>query len=221
MLSASSYICKCKSSVLVQQRLVCIFDSPLCSHAGPCKHPGSCLQLAKQGALNLKTIRHFIIDECDKVLENIGEISHLLHTLYYLLTSCIPWLPAFACSCPTLTPCDIAHVGADMRADVQDIFKQTPHDKQVMMFSATLSQEIRPICKKFMTDVCPFSARACQPGAPSAWLPSLHPSCGLHKEAETGSLQFSSTAGIILRCSPPSSADLSSAVVAQLGLAVC
>ena len=33
----------------------------------------SCLQLAKQGALNLKTIRHFIIDECDKVLENIGE----------------------------------------------------------------------------------------------------------------------------------------------------
>jgi len=39
-----------------------------------------------------------------------------------------------------------------MRADIQDIFKQTPHDKQVMMFSATLSQEIRPICKKFMTD---------------------------------------------------------------------
>ena len=27
---------------------------------------------------------------------------------------------------------------------------QTPHDKQVMMFSATLSKEIRPICKKFM-----------------------------------------------------------------------
>ncbi len=57
---------------------------------------------------------------------------------------------------------------ADMRADVQDIFKQTPHDKQVMMFSATLSQEIRPICKKFMTDVCPFSAMAC--GLP-AWRP--------------------------------------------------
>ncbi len=29
----------------------------------------------------------------------------------------------------------------------------TPHDKQVMMFSATLSPEIRPICKKFMNDV--------------------------------------------------------------------
>lgn len=37
-----------------------------------------------------------------------------------------------------------------MRRDVQEIFRSTPADKQVMMFSATLSQEIRPICKKFM-----------------------------------------------------------------------
>lgn len=41
----------------------------------------------------------------------------------------------------------------DMRRDVQEIFKMTPHDKQVMMFSATLSKEIRPVCKKFMQDV--------------------------------------------------------------------
>jgi ATP-dependent RNA helicase UAP56/SUB2 len=40
----------------------------------------------------------------------------------------------------------------DMRRDVQEIFKLTPHDKQVMMFSATLSKEIRPVCKKFMQD---------------------------------------------------------------------
>ncbi len=40
-----------------------------------------------------------------------------------------------------------------MRGDIQDIFKTTPHDKQVMMFSATLSKEIRPVCKKFMNDV--------------------------------------------------------------------
>jgi hypothetical protein len=31
------------------------------------------MQLSKNG-LNLKTIRHFIIDECDKVLENVGEL---------------------------------------------------------------------------------------------------------------------------------------------------
>jgi len=38
----------------------------------------------------------------------------------------------------------------DMRRDVQEIFRATPTQKQVMFFSATLSLEIRPICKKFM-----------------------------------------------------------------------
>jgi len=37
-----------------------------------------------------------------------------------------------------------------MRRDVQEIYRATPTQKQVMMFSATLAQEIRPICKKFM-----------------------------------------------------------------------
>lgn len=46
--------------------------------------------------------------------------------------------------------CDKVLEGIDMRRDVQEVFKLTPHQKQVMMFSATLSQEIRPICKKFM-----------------------------------------------------------------------
>jgi len=40
-----------------------------------------------------------------------------------------------------------------MRRDIQEIFRATPHSKQVMMFSATLSKEIRPVCKKFMQDV--------------------------------------------------------------------
>lgn len=40
-----------------------------------------------------------------------------------------------------------------MRRDVQEIFRNTPHSKQVMMFSATLSKDIRPVCKKFMQDV--------------------------------------------------------------------
>jgi ATP-dependent RNA helicase UAP56/SUB2 len=38
----------------------------------------------------------------------------------------------------------------DMRSDVQQIFKQTPHQKQVMMFSATLATEVKNICRKFM-----------------------------------------------------------------------
>ncbi len=40
-----------------------------------------------------------------------------------------------------------------MRGDVQAIFKTTPREKQVMMFSATLAKDIRPVCKKFMRDV--------------------------------------------------------------------
>lgn len=73
--------------------------------------PGRVLALARANTLNLKHIKHFVLDECDKMLEQL-----------------------------------------DMRADVQEIFKQTPHDKQVMMFSATLSKDIRPVCKKFMQD---------------------------------------------------------------------
>lgn len=42
---------------------------------------------------------------------------------------------------------------ADMRRDVQEIFRVTPHHKQVMMFSATLSKDIRVTCKKFMANV--------------------------------------------------------------------
>ncbi|KAL2896708.1 DEAD-box ATP-dependent RNA helicase 56 [Bienertia sinuspersici] len=74
--------------------------------------PGRILALARDKDLSLKNVRHFILDECDKMLESL-----------------------------------------DMRRDVQEIFKMTPHDKQVMMFSATLSKAIRPVCKKFMQDV--------------------------------------------------------------------
>jgi ATP-dependent RNA helicase UAP56/SUB2 len=43
-----------------------------------------------------------------------------------------------------------------MRRDVQEIFRATPADKQVMMFSATLSPEVLPICKKFMRNPTEF-----------------------------------------------------------------
>lgn len=43
-----------------------------------------------------------------------------------------------------------------MRRDVQEIFRATPHHKQVMMFSATLAKEIRATCKKFMANVSPI-----------------------------------------------------------------
>lgn len=49
-----------------------------------------------------------------------------------------------------LDECDQLLESLDMRRDVQSIFKHTPFDKQVMMFSATLSDTIKPVCKKFM-----------------------------------------------------------------------
>lgn len=45
-----------------------------------------------------------------------------------------------------------------MRSDVQKIFLKTPKHKQVMMFSATLSDDIKTICKKFMNNVCSISS---------------------------------------------------------------
>lgn len=74
--------------------------------------PGRILDLARKGKLKLGNVRHFILDECDKMLQTL-----------------------------------------DMRKDVQEIFKLTPHEKQVMMFSATLGKESRLVCKRFMQDV--------------------------------------------------------------------
>ena len=73
--------------------------------------PGRILDLVQGGQMNLDELKFFILDECDKMLEE-----------------------------------------ASMRRDVQKIFVKTPHQKQVMMFSATMDKEIRPICKKFMQD---------------------------------------------------------------------
>lgn len=71
--------------------------------------PGRLYGLVRDKQIRLNNVKNFVIDECDKVLEN-----------------------------------------ASMRANVQEIFRATPHEKQVMFFSATLSQEIRPVCKKFL-----------------------------------------------------------------------
>ncbi len=37
-----------------------------------------------------------------------------------------------------------------MRRDIQEIFKMTPPNKQVQMFTATLSNDIKETCRKFM-----------------------------------------------------------------------
>lgn len=85
--------------------------------------PGRILDLVRSKTLKLQHVKHFIIDECDKMLDTLGKIM-ILNLLLL-----------------------------DMRRDVQEIFRMTPHQKQVMMFSATMSKEIRPVCRNFMQDV--------------------------------------------------------------------
>merc|ERR1740138_857392 len=51
-----------------------------------------------------------------------------------------------------LDECDKCLDKLDIRKDIQQIFMETPKKKQVMMFSATMTAEIRALCKKFMQD---------------------------------------------------------------------
>ncbi|KAG6331082.1 hypothetical protein ID866_8004 [Astraeus odoratus] len=91
-------------------------DAELLRDKSRCPHivvatPGRLNALVRDKILDAKNVKHFTLDECDKMLEQL-----------------------------------------DMRRDVQEIFRATPHHKQVMMFSATLSKEIRVTCKKFMAN---------------------------------------------------------------------
>jgi len=47
--------------------------------------------------------------------------------------------------------CDKVLESLDMRSDVQQIFKATPHLKQVMMYSATMTGEMKDTCRRFMS----------------------------------------------------------------------
>jgi hypothetical protein len=47
-----------------------------------------------------------------------------------------------------------------MRHDVQEIFRVITTYKQVLMFSATLSKDIRVTCKKFMNNVNSLSSNS-------------------------------------------------------------
>jgi len=51
-----------------------------------------------------------------------------------------------------LDECDSLLQSLDMRSDVQQIFKYTPKEKQVMLFSATISKDIVVVARKFAQD---------------------------------------------------------------------
>jgi len=79
-------------------------------------------------------VPHIVIGTPGRILQLTEEKAlDLSHVKYFVLDECDKMLETL-----------------DMRRDVQKIFRATPHDKQVMMFSATLSETVRPVCKKFM-----------------------------------------------------------------------
>jgi ATP-dependent RNA helicase UAP56/SUB2 len=81
---------------------------------------------------------HIVVGTPGRVLQLIREKNlKLNHLKRFILDECDQMLEALT-----------------MRRDVQAIFRSTPHEKQVMMFSATLSKEIRPVCRKFTQHPC-------------------------------------------------------------------
>ncbi|EGR34336.1 hypothetical protein IMG5_015740 [Ichthyophthirius multifiliis] len=75
--------------------------------------PGRCLSLMnmRNSVIEIKNVKYFVVDECDRVMESIK-----------------------------------------MRSDVQEIFMKLPLQKQVMMFSGTIANDSKKICRKFMKD---------------------------------------------------------------------
>lgn len=57
--------------------------------------------------------------------------------------------------------CDKVLGNPKMRADIQDIFVKTPHSKQVMMFSATMPEEMKKGLR-FYTQIARSSYRRSQ-----------------------------------------------------------
>jgi ATP-dependent RNA helicase UAP56/SUB2 len=105
--------------------------------------------VALYGGVPVKTHRDLLATETPSVVVGTpGRIMQLLKEDRLKLGSC----KAFV-----LDECDKMLNTDDMRAQVQNIFQKTPKSKQVLMFTATLSQENKELCKKFLrnpVEVC-------------------------------------------------------------------
>lgn len=112
-------------------------DQEILKNKEKCPHivvgtPGRMNALVRDKSMNTSAVKIFVLDECDKMLEQLGEQR-----------------------CGGIITRANLMVFLDMRRDVQEIFRATPAHKQVMMFSATLGKEVRVTCKKFMQSVSP------------------------------------------------------------------
>jgi superfamily II DNA/RNA helicase len=51
--------------------------------------PGRILALVRSKALNLKHLKHFVLDECDKMLEQLGELNSKLCEYLEICMTCL------------------------------------------------------------------------------------------------------------------------------------
>jgi hypothetical protein len=54
-------------------------------------------QLGKEGALKLSTVKHFVLDECDKMLEKLGELVALWGRMGKKVCLCETWIVLISC----------------------------------------------------------------------------------------------------------------------------
>merc|ERR1719389_827169 len=102
--------------------------------------PGRVLGLLRDKELKLEKVTQFVLDECDKCLEKLHMRRDIQQIFMEKVTQVV------------LDECDKCLEKLDMRRDIQQIFLETPKKKQVMMYSATMTADIRAVCKKFMSD---------------------------------------------------------------------
>ncbi|KAK8791307.1 ATP-dependent RNA helicase [Blastocystis sp. subtype 4] len=78
---------------------------------------------------------------CDILVGTPGRIADLLHRKVIDVSKLRYFI---------VDECDLQINTLNSRRDIQEVFKNTPFDKQVMMFTATLPAEVKTVCLKFM-----------------------------------------------------------------------
>jgi len=99
------------------------------------------------GGVPYKVSAEQLRDGAHIVIGTPGRVKHLLEGQPRLNQA--PALVLSGLKRFIIDECDNMLDQIDMRKQVQDIFKQTPHTKQVMMFSATISDSSKAVCRKF------------------------------------------------------------------------
>eukprot|EP01130_Rhizamoeba_saxonica_P007303 TRINITY_DN294_c0_g1_i1.p1 TRINITY_DN294_c0_g1~~TRINITY_DN294_c0_g1_i1.p1 ORF type:complete len:262 (-),score=53.83 TRINITY_DN294_c0_g1_i1:924-1709(-) len=84
-----------------------------------------------------RTTPHIVIGTPGRMKQLVEEKAlNLKHVKYFIMDECDQLLE-----------------GQKMRFQVQKVFLATPANKQVMMFSATLSETILPVCRRYLNNV--------------------------------------------------------------------